>query len=170
MIARAFVSLDRGRRAEAEIARRLSTWATGFYHFRRRGLGQAGVEDLVVEPLPRDPALPPWPFPISVKAHAGSLMRMIRRTRPWPAWLELAGSTAWRSERAWLVWKADRRWWLSCGASNPLVELPGFAIIRLSRVGAPAVTGLLDSVCGWSFEDFLARWAAHKSVAIEGAR
>ena len=53
MIARAFVSLDRGRRAEAEIARRLSTWATGFYHFRRRGLGQAGVEDLVVEPLPR---------------------------------------------------------------------------------------------------------------------
>src|SRR5439155_7715865 len=162
MIARAFVSLDRGRRAEQEVARRLSAWTSGAYRFRRRGLGHASLEDLVVEQL--DAALPSWPFPISVKRRRDrglpSLLSAAgrfhgRRARPWPPWAEIPASLR---ARAWLIWHAHRAWWLSCAADNPLAGLPYVVAIEITRAEVPGHTRLLDDVCGWPFRDFVARW------------
>lgn len=145
-------SLDKGRRTEREVARRLTRWAAGRWLFRRRGLGHAGVPDLVVEPGARGV---PWPFAVSVKAGRGpTLGVMLVRAAAglgWPWWQQVASVAG--SERAWLVWKQpDGAWLLSCGAlwgviaANPPRAVGAFPPpMTLIASGWPPFTVPLDA-------------------------
>lgn len=161
----------KGRRAEKAIAYRLSRWATPHYLFRRRGLGHAGVADLIVDTI----AGPPWPFTISVKSAQGptlpAMLERIRHGRVWPWWaeleigqrlplnaeLELVGESALLERnrvRAWLIWRSAATWMLSCWTLGGLTVPPRLTILPLGP-GWPAFTMRLD--------DFLA------GVSIEAA-
>ncbi|MGH7730017.1 MAG: hypothetical protein ACRENJ_02065 [Candidatus Eiseniibacteriota bacterium] len=119
-------SLDRGRTAEREVARRLTAWGQPFYTFRRRGLGHAGVADLVV--TPRE-GMPAWPWTISIKARArraptlATMFHAAAAGTPWAWWQEAIASVP--PERVWLIWKvAGGTWLLSCdglwGVATPV--------------------------------------------------
>jgi len=136
-------SVDRGREAERDVARRFNRWAGGAYTFKRRGLGHASVADLVVDGGP-----PAWPFVISVKAAAGpSLAALLERAsagEPLPWWRELEGKGVELAQpelverhraRAWLVWRSggSPRWLLSCWSLGALQ-----APVRLTFLPTPA--------------------------------
>lgn len=149
------VSLERGRRAEQDVARRLTTWADGLYTFARRGLGHAGVADLVVT---AKPGLPPWPFTVSVKSHRvrafESLARMLVRLegdKAWAWWMELEGPAdegrAARRAAAWLVWRSSAGpWLLSCWSLGGLSMPPRLMLGPTPPAGWPRFTMLFDSV------------------------
>ncbi len=153
-------SLDKGRRAERDIVRRLNRWGFGWWRFGRRGLGHAGVADVVAT---ADPGVLAWPFVVSVKAERGPTLRAVleRATagRRWPWWEELLGAVPAEPERAWLVWRADGAWLLSCdflwGA-----EVPPRVTVLPERLGWPRFTMLFDALLARVGPDDVARIAA----------
>lgn len=121
-------SLEKGRRAEQAVARMLSAWAEPCYTFRRRGLGHAGVADIIAVSLSEGPRFPAWPFVISVKSEEGptlaSMLVRARHGQPWGWWqeLELAGG-------GWLIWRSSRVWLISCATLGALEMPPRLAIL-----------------------------------------
>ncbi len=147
-------SLDRGRRAEQDVAARLTRWAAPVYRFTRRGLGHAGVADLVVASAP---SVPVWPFTISVKSArprwAASVPALLARAdagEQWSPWAELEGppgpEQAARRAAAWLIWRVRRGpWLLSCSTLGGLAMPPRLVIAPTPAAGWPRFTMLLDA-------------------------
>lgn len=160
------LAVNRGRQAEGDVARRLTRWAHGLYTFRRLGLGQRGVGDLVVEGGP-----PAWPFCISVKSPRGpALGQLLHRAgagAPFAWWLELerrgwldierqggvltppdlvANSLAANRASAWLVWRSapSPRWLLSCWSLGAL-QTPIRWTLLPNPGGWPRFTMTLDA-------------------------
>lgn len=166
------VSLERGRRAEQVIARRLTRWTAERYRFTRRGLGHRSVADLVVTPLTGGA---PWPFPISIKAEprrapglhglcalADAIGRDVQSPRfaaGWVWWVEIPPADR---GRYWLIWKAHRTWWLSAAAEHVLWLVGRWpAMLRLAGPGTmlPAATVPLDHVLAQDFLSLSLAWA-----------
>lgn len=162
------MSLERGRRAEQVIARRLTRWTGELYRFGRRGLGHRSV---VVTPFS---GRIPWPFPISIKAEprrapgldglcalADAIGRDVcspRFSGGWAWWVEIPPA---ERARYWLVWKAHRTWWLSASAEN-VVWLAGRwpAMLRLAGPDTmlPAYTVPLDHLLVQEFPEMFTAW------------
>lgn len=169
------LAVNRGRQAEGDVARRLTRWAHGLYTFRRLGLGQRGVGDLVVEGGP-----PAWPFCISVKSPRGpTLGQLLHRAgagAPLAWWLELerrggalatpdlvANSETLAACRAsaWLVWRSapSPRWLLSCWSLGAL-QTPIRWTLLPNPAGWPRFTMALDA--------FLAGVTVEQAIAAIG--
>ncbi len=151
--------MNRGRWAEQRIARRLTAWTKGAYQFRRRGLGHAGLPDLVVTATPMvTTARGAWPYPISIKSYPrgapglDGLMRMAAFVMPglapsapgWRWWTEIPAD---QRDRYWLVWRAHATWWLSASADNPVWHAGGwrgFLWLSGPETHVPGRTGLLE--------------------------
>lgn len=144
-------SLDKGRRTEREVARRLTRWAAGWWIFRRRGLGHAGLPDLLAAPGVLNTDALPWPFVLSVKAGRAptlaTLLAWARTGMAWQWWQEVA-SAAPEPGRAWLVWKSGPTWLLSCGALWGLSPPPTFslfaAVSAIQGMGTVASSSAAD--------------------------
>ncbi len=98
------------------MARLLNTWAKGRYTFRRRGLGQPGLPDLVAVQASDHPL---WPFCISVKGGRGptpgQLLVRARGRASWEWWSEVCDWVPTDLSMlvgGWLIWRAERKWWL----------------------------------------------------------
>jgi len=165
------VSLRRGRAAEQRVARRLTRWSGGAYHFQRRGLGHRGLPDLIAAAPPCGNVTPgPWPYPISVKSWPSrapglhGLARMAgffhggileRRGPGWAWWQEIPEA---ERSRYWLLWRAHATWWISADTDNPVWRAgPWPAILRLAGPNTllPGWTAPFDHLLELNFRNVL---------------